>query len=381
VRPRKRPSQPRDRSVREPIDVERLLVQIRDGSELERADALRLLSEQAAGSDDRGAWHLYALGLGEAGQFQDAIHILDQLVESLSDSPERDLYRFNLAATLTKAEQQELALYHLRYLGEHGSSETMRDESLDEVLQLEEWQRTVEEDRRFQHLRADRLRERVTSGPADQDDFLQLARSLLKLAGGDTGPSYLDEAISVLEDGRRRFPASVELLEHLTHAYLKADSDRLEATLQELERIAPDSPILDDIRQAVPDEAWFRDEMLHRTGVLLSQAASPDRELAAAAIADLEQIVRQFPANPNYRSAYAMALAMTGRHSEALRQAERLEAEPIDTHGLHLTLGQVFAAVGHRERAKQHFQLALELTESEEERDDTTRLLEQWGLA
>ena len=94
------------------------------------------------------------------------------------------------------------------------------------------------------------------------------------------------------------------------------------------------------------------------------------------ALTTLRQLVLRHPDNEYYRHTLMFGLMASSHHAEALTQAEMLASRPDPTHERHFNVAQTFWFCGDRVRAHEHFALAHELAETDEERQDVVSMLE-----
>lgn len=94
------------------------------------------------------------------------------------------------------------------------------------------------------------------------------------------------------------------------------------------------------------------------------------------ALNSLRHLVHQEPGNEYYRHTLMFALLAHSDTAAALTQAELLESRPDPTHERHFNLAQAFWFCGERQRAHNHFELAYQLAETDEERQDVVAMLE-----
>jgi predicted Zn-dependent protease len=367
----------------DPDDLEVVFDRLRNGSDVERDSLLRQLSDRAEASQSLEDWHVYAMGLMTAGRASSGVDILTQLVQAAEGQEPVDVYRYNLAVALQQIGQADLATYHLRELVERGVTEQGREMGARGLDTVAAGVADNEEERHFQELRADALKERVADGRGTEGDHHALAEALLKLDVLDEKGSYLLEGIAALEEGRARYPESVPLLELLVLALLRlGDEPRIERALADLERLAPDSPALAVLQeQQEEDAAEYSDELVGRADYLMRETQSGDPVRARAAVEGLGQIVKAFPSNPAYRDRYAFALMVVGDYQAAVREAEVIERTGTDSHELHLLLGQIYWAAGQEARGRRHLDLALQYARTDQDRADARYVLEQWGSA
>jgi hypothetical protein len=234
----------------------------------------------------------------------------------------------------------------------------------------------------FARLRLAALRERVEAAEAEPDEYVQLARLQIEQESDDlTGmEAAYDQARQTLEQGKKRFPESVPILEHLAFVYLRTlnAESQLDAILQKLQRIAPDSQVLQAGQAANDEEAEaFSKRMQGRAWELMKNCEQDDPPLVEASLRELQKMVVMYAMSPEYRKTYAFALMIAGRNHEARRQAEILESLDADSHDMHFHLGQIFSACGDVPRGLRHLELALQSAASQEDREQTEMLIAQ----
>jgi predicted Zn-dependent protease len=108
----------------------------------------------------------------------------------------------------------------------------------------------------------------------------------------------------------------------------------------------------------------------------LLQSATLRGEDAQLAIHSLRMLVHRHPENEYYRETLMFGLMAHSEIAEALTQAEMLENQPEPSHERHFNLAQTFWRGGERQRAYNHFALAYQLAETDEERHDVISMLE-----
>jgi hypothetical protein len=222
----------------------------------------------------------------------------------------------------------------------------------------------------------------VEAAEAEPDEYVQLARLQIEQESDDlTGmEAAYDQARQTLEQGKKRFPESVPILEHLAFVYLRTlnAESQLDAILQKLQRIAPDSQVLQAGQAANDEEAEaFSKRMQGRAWELMKNCEQDDPPLVEASLRELQKMVVMYAMSPEYRKTYAFALMIAGRNDEARRQAEILESLDADSHDMHFHLGQIFSACGDVPRGLRHLELALQSAASQEDREQTEMLIAQ----
>jgi len=343
---------------------------IRDATQAEREMLLNELQQQAEASNDVEDWNRLAIGLLAADRVDEALNLFNQIVQV---SPDKDVYRLNLATTYTQARQFEMAKYHMRYLAEHGTTKEWRHEGLQQLENLERTLRQTEQAAQFRQLQTEGLREKIDAGQASPDDYQLLARLFYEEGQYSNAGIAVVQLTSLLEEGHRRFPHSTAILELLIYCYLQDDpNNRLEATLKELEAIAPDAGVLQLLRN-VDDAsaAQERQRREQRADALLGQVLqAEDPALKRAALEDLRQIVNLYPTNPSYRLNLAFGLCIIGECTEAIQHAERVEPVIGESHSMHFNIGQIFWLCGDPVRGRHHLELAEQFAADDTERQD-----------
>lgn len=228
------------------------------------------------------------------------------------------------------------------------------------------------QDEQLQQLQIASLHERIRSDQVSADDYQKLGKLLLVRERRGFKDVSLDEITAILEEGQKRFPYAVELLEQLIACYLRKDPlNRLEPALKKLEKLNADSPVLqliahiDDVEDV--EHLWQMDQRLPE---LMAQIQSKDPQLRKAALQELQEVVDAYPLNPDYRLAYAFALCILGQKTEAMHQAGLLDKNDIPSHTYHFNLGQVFWLCGDPVKGRHHLDLSLQYAGNAQERQD-----------
>jgi hypothetical protein len=223
------------------------------------------------------------------------------------------------------------------------------------------------------------LRERVALEEADAKDYQRHARLVLRNPPARGEDRSIEEASALLESAHAKFPNDASILELLISCYLRSDPERrLDDTVRQLERVAPDSDVL-HVLSAIEDSdaIAYSQALLHRVQRLFEQSQTNDQALRQTALNELRFVVRAFPANSDYRWFYAMALIGAGRLDEALQQAEVMARAADESHSRHFNVAQVFWHCNARECAQHHLDLALQYATTDEERQDVHTLRAQ----
>jgi hypothetical protein len=351
-------------------EADRLLDRVRNGLNEERLRALDELVQYAQRAGQLDIWNTAGVGFHLAGQHGQATSIFEQLVQA---APDHDVYRLNLATSLSQTEQVERCRFQLRYVAEHGSTEQARRYAGEQLLGYEEFLGLSDRDRKLQDLQISSLRRALEQPGTPAESYVRLARMLYpRSMFGDE--KKLAEATTVLEKGQAAFPDETSILEPLILCYLHHDPEgRLPGVVSRLEQVAPHSPVL-RLLEGVTDEKVrdFAAQMDQRMRSLFASVSDNDSSPASrqAALDDLCRIVSRYPDNPNYRVTYAFALLVLDRKEDALVQARILDPVAIESHSFHFNLGQIFWIGGDAERGRHHLNLALLYAKDDQERQD-----------
>lgn len=352
-------------------EADRLLDRIRNGLNEERLLALDELVQYAQRAGQLDVWNAAGVGLHLAGRHDQATSIFEQLVQA---APDHDVYRLNLATSLSQTVQVERCRLQLRHVAEHGSTEQARGYAAEQLRGYEEFLGLSGRDRKLRDLQIASLRRSLGQPGAPAASYVSLARMLYMRSMSDGDEQGLAEATAVLEKGQVAFPDETPILELLIVCYLRHDPEgRLPGVASRLEQVAPHSPVLRRL-EGVTDER-VRDWVAHmaqRMRSLFASVSDNDSSPASrqAALDDLGRIVSMYPDNPDYRVTYAFALLVLGRKEDALAQARILDPVAIESHSFHFNLGQIFWLGGDAERGRHHLNLALLYAADDQERQD-----------
>ena len=336
---------------------------------MECAAALKVLQQQARDQGRLDSWNRAGIGLHLAGLNNEAVRIFDALVK---EAPGQDEYRLNLATCLSQVQQIALCRHHLRHLAELGTTAEMRQLGREQLDGYDRFLADTEQDREREVSLIRELRAAIGQSERNPQDFVKLARLLIRRSMLDAKAELRVDATEILEQGFALFPRTVELIELLIICYLHHDPQkRLPAYLELLRTVAPDSPVLPTLSNQDMEEARrFSGDTLNAANDLLQKVVADDPAIRVAALHDLARIVATYPDNPQYRLNYAFALMAVGQRSDALHQAKTLTRGAIGTHQFHFNLGQVFWVCGDAAQGRHHLQLALNCAASDEERQD-----------
>jgi tetratricopeptide (TPR) repeat protein len=347
-----------------------LLRRVQQGSAVEVSQGLSELAGRAQRSNDPDAWNAAGLGFHYAGQYDQAMRIFDALVQSY---PDHDVYRLNLATSYAQTEQFELCRHHLRRVAEHGSTEEFRRLGKEQLDGYERFLGLTEADQKLRDLQINSLRRAISDSERTPENFIALARLLLLCGKVEPGGDWLSQATAVLEQGREVFPREKEMLELLVTVYLRDDpQERLPEILSRLEKIAPNSAVLESLVVRDEEAAAFTERMLQRANELMRRAieSKDDNDIREAALHDLGRIVATYPQNSGYRLIYAFTLMGVERRDAALQEAQKLAGTPNDSHSFHFNLGQIFWICGDPIQGRRHLDLAARYAQNEQERQD-----------
>jgi tetratricopeptide (TPR) repeat protein len=349
--------------------ADRLMERVRTGEPSEQDAAISELAERAEKSNDKYDWNWVALALFETRRFDQAIAILDELIQAF---PDEDVIRINLATAYSQVSQVGLCRLHLKYLAEHGGTEEVRKTGREQLEGYEQFIGLTEADTELRKLQIAALREATSIDGCPAEDFLRLAKLLQRAADLYPDGGWMDQSRATLEAGVAKYPQDVTLLEPLVAAYLSSDPEkRLDATLRCLETLAPDSRVFKVLAEVSREDTsgWGRD-MSQRVHHLLGLVAGDDPARREPALSDLRRIVEQYPQNTDYRVHYGFALMVIGDREEAARQAKILDSVDEPSHSFHFNLGQIFYYCGDRVKGRAHLELAAKYANDEQERRD-----------
>lgn len=352
-----------------------LVKRVAQGTESERVSALDALHALGQESGDAEVWLAYAHGLSGAGEAGDAVKVLEWLV----DIDPEPAYQIHLAEGHAALGNPHRARQILEALLSEDIPADLRAFAILRVATLGGAGHYVDpQDARVRDLQRATLRARIASGAGTPEDAIRLTALAIEHRSEDPGGDALVEAARAIEAALERAPGHVSLLEHLVLVQTLTGDARAHRTLLELERVAPDSGLL----EAFVDDANLRrdaQQLRSRLGLLLTSVAEGDAARRAAALADLAMGVARFPADPDHRSTYATALMIAGCREEAIEHASVAARLAGDSHAINYNVGQVFLRAGERERAREHLSLAWEYARDDQERADADELLAQLG--
>lgn len=218
--------------------------------------------------------------------------------------------------------------------------------------------------RGWKDLQLDMLRERVRLD-GNEADTIALVRELQAAQAFDA--SALTEAWAVLTRARTTNPGSVPLieLEVLTAARLGLDRD-IDTALKRLSRLNPDSEIL-RIASRRPDGDANR--WVESSWEAIRNSGSPDPEISAAALAELEGRAAFFPNVSTHKIYLAFGLISAGNMKSAAQVAEAAALLDDGSFADAYNLAAIFESSNRPEAARQHYGDALARAVTAEELD------------
>ena len=329
-----------------------------------------------AAHDAAAAAHYQALALAASGQARPAVPLFQQLVEAF---PGEARYRLNLSAAYALLGQLDLCESELNEIARRSSDPGTLADVRARLAAVAADRRQVELDARQASLQTKVLRKKVQKGTASQEDYFLLARQLVGNAGAGTAETGWSKATAFLEKASERFPDDVRFLELLATCYMiQYQDERLNALIPRLQRLAPESSVLAQVKAAIQAEEpgaampVGSDERMARTWF---QQAAEDRPSAKEGVRELKHLVNRFPMNPRYRMYYTMALFVRGHHDKALRQADVL-APLVGTDYIgNYNIGQIYTHCGQPVKGQHHLEIALAAATTEQDRNDANEML------
>ncbi|WP_394839470.1 hypothetical protein LVJ94_21520 [Pendulispora rubella] len=357
-------------------DAQALLERVEHGTDDERERALMALRKRAEMTKDADHWNTAGIAYSRAGQHSIARPIFERLVRA---HPNGDAYRMNLAISLSQAQEVAGCRHHLSLLAEKGSSPDIRRSAQEQLRGYEEMLGLTPDARALREHQMEALRSAVARRERPED-YAALGRHLLREEKLEPLQGALDEAIAVLEDGHAAFPSDVTVLEYLIACYLRTGPHaRLDAALEKLERIAPQSRLLSIVAESAADakDNDFVRQRQARADELVVAAMKGSGAGRQAALDDLARIVAGAPDNVGYRLAYAFALSMCGAVERAREHAEIVARAIGESHEQHFNLGQVFWRAGDQPRGKEHLELARRYAKTPKEHADVDAILRE----
>jgi tetratricopeptide (TPR) repeat protein len=331
----------------------------------------RLRQAEPAG---RRPLHFTGLAFALLGSPAEAMTLFEQAASVTT--PPHPIDVLNIAVALVALGELDLARARLGLVADGTGQASERARQY--IAELDRVRGELDRDARLKELQAAALTERVAAGGASIGERIRLARLAWGLAERGR-PGHDHEAPTrLLEQVNAEDPQNVEALELLALCYLKTGHEgKLNATLRELERLAPDSRIWQVLDRPIPDAAVdaHTRNIRARTSRLFEevQGGGPG---ADAALESLRTLSRQFPGNMTCHEAAMWALTMTGHVDEGLVHAEWIAQQPDLGHGSHFNVGQIFWHAGQHERAEHHLLEAFHLAADQQEAADAIQMLQ-----
>lgn len=314
--------------------------------------------------------HFAGLALAEARWLSQAVAAFDRAVEL---RPSSDIDRLNAAIALVELGEMNLALLRLAPLVD---SAQVRDQARRLHDEISAAQRNLDRERAFASLQIAMLRERISGGTATLADRVELARLLFGLSLSGVEEHGYEQALMVLEPVLAENPRYVEALEIKVAALIyTGDGAGLDKALIDLERLAPDSNILELYERMRRAEDSGERAPRHVSDLLrLASGTGPE---ADAALASLRERNLRLPDDEEYAVALMFAEIAQRRCAVAIELADDLARRRPSTHELHFNLGQVYWMAGDPERGRQHLTLAATLARDDQERLDVVERVAQ----
>lgn len=230
-------------------------------------------------------------------------------------------------------------------------------------------------DRDWLSLQREAWRERVEE-EGREVDYVGLGKVLF-IDDSPSGRDRLEEAWTLLEQGRRLFPNSISILELvIVLAARTGRASEMDEALATLSRLDPSSEVF-RISREVSDQSI---EEWNTAGFRLVEAAgSVDPEVAAAAVAELDSRARMFPLNSTHAIYLGLGLVRNGRREEALEVARRAVPIADDSFADAYNLGTIFHEAGDNSEARTHWTWAFERAQSPADREQARVALGRLG--
>ena len=334
----------------------------------------QVLSELAsAASGSPAARNLYAVAAAVTGRVSEAA---TQLRAVLNETPDFTVARLNLATVYIVTRQPLLALHELETASAGATDPSGKSMAQERLESLQRWRSQYTQALQLTNLRVEMLRERIATGRARPSDRRDLGRISLNLAEVPGSTVSLSEAVVALEEAYLHDPSDVTVSELLAKALLMAgDRTRLDEVLQNLERIAPHSSVMEAFRLGRDGEdlSESANERIQKVWQLIELALS-DTDSAAAAAEELQRLSKTNPRDLFSRVGVMMVALISGDQQEAEKLADGLAAEEYLGHLEHFHIAQVYWE-NARDRAYHHLALAYETASDDSDRQDVAALL------
>ncbi|MEV0445558.1 tetratricopeptide repeat protein [Streptomyces spectabilis] len=320
-------------------------------------DPQHLTALKSLAMADRSGGNLHALASAYlvAGQPAQAIPLLEFLADV---APAELAPRCDLATAYIQIGNAQRAARELERVLEASAG---LPAAVRQLAELQDWLRWRDTEVDFQRRRADYLSERLGGQTVGVDEYVMLARALYSLAKTPGSGVDWPDVLDVLEPARQLDSAHVQVLELLVGAtsFAGAESAWHDALL-ELERVAPQSPILGHAR-SMP-------HAVRTDPCQLLAVACSGTEDAYSALCVLRGHYRMAPNNRDVQWCLMQAEVAQGSLAEALWLAEGL----ADTVGLNFdercALALLYGVARKQPQAAQHYAAALALAPDPEAR-------------
>jgi tetratricopeptide (TPR) repeat protein len=337
-------------------DEQAALEELQDASEARIETSLRI-SREAAEAGDAVQWNLYGAKLAILGRFDEAQDMWQSLVEQC---PEHGAGWLNLSACHAQLGDLGEAVAVM----ERGLSLVGEQEAQILAPQLQVLRRLCADtdNRELLLFRMMALMERIACGVADRDDERALTRAIDGLRRLEGFAALTPEV--VLSAARRAHAkrAHVGVIEVLAWA-LRCVGERgeLEAVVQALQKEAPQSSALADLRAAEAGGRPAPSTLHEHVSQLLDSYALGDSTAAGR----LEALHDCFPDRAAPRMGLMVLAALHGDLDEAVARADELAAGAEFSVDVHLQIAQVYAHSGSADKALYHLRQAYVLADDE----------------
>jgi tetratricopeptide (TPR) repeat protein len=345
--------------ARDTLARRRWLQDIQSGTPLDKRDAVQKLERAAYKSKgDPQAWYHLALGLAETERREDAVPILEWLVDR---DPSADTFRISLSSVYSTLREFASAERHLRWVIANSPQQQNRLLAESQLAGLSDFLGRNPDDIALRDLQATALEERVSSEVASADDYHRLIRLYFSESLRDSERDWLGSATAAAYRGYLVYPTDVAILQMLVLCYMRYDPEgRLAEIIAALRQVDPSADVLRVGAEAAVFESreHVSSGKLHR---LISYALSDDEQLKASAVSDLKLFTREYPGDPAIRLGLAIALSANRKHQELRVQLELLRCAGTVSFDFHFNLGQLFSSVGDITSAQHQFEIATSL--------------------
>ena len=214
------------------------------------------------------------------------------------------------------------------------------------------------------------LQERIERGHATAGDHRKLLRMLVEAGMADQPLADWEDIERLARRAVETFPADTELLGVLLMLVVRrGDDEAQKAITRRIAAIDPDSELLAATQPTV-ETTRMEDEREARLRGLLEAALGDDPDETSAAINELERWTHAYPQDAMAHAALGFGYARSGQTAAMLEEADRLAGLAGDHHELQYNVAQLYAIGGRRKRARRHYEAALRLARTEEDRED-----------